>query len=122
MLHILRGVNNDLVAADAKCHKACHASYVKKKKAENQFQKEYGEGSSFHHQALKELVGEIKQDVEAGDAFEMPSLLTKYVLILKQNGVDGLSYTMQKLILRLQIVLFSIGLTTKNSGLVYNWN
>ena len=30
MLHILRGVNNDLIAAEAKYHKSCFASYVSK--------------------------------------------------------------------------------------------
>lgn len=53
MLHILRGVNNDLVAADAKYHKACHASYVKKKKAENQFQKRIWRGKLVLSSSIK---------------------------------------------------------------------
>lgn len=55
MLHILRGVNNDLVAADAKCHKACHASYVKKKKAENQFQKRIWRGKLVSSSSIKRI-------------------------------------------------------------------
>lgn len=30
MLHLLRGVNNELIAAEAKYHKSCFASYVSK--------------------------------------------------------------------------------------------
>ena len=95
----------------------------KRKKLKISFKKEYGEGSSFHHQALKELVGEIKQDLEAGDAFEMPSLLTKYVLILKQNGVDGLHelHDAEIDIETADRVVFH-WTHNKNSGLVYNWN
>ena len=31
MLHILNGVNGDLIAAEAKYHKNCFATYVSKK-------------------------------------------------------------------------------------------
>ena len=34
MLHILRGVNNDLVAVEAKYHKVCYATYMSNSKHE----------------------------------------------------------------------------------------
>ncbi len=52
MLHVLRGVNNDLIAAKAKYHKVCHSSYVAKKNIEHQTLKlEASEVSPYQEQA-----------------------------------------------------------------------
>jgi len=49
MLHVLRGFNNDLIVANAKYHKACHACYVGKRNFKIQNSKlEVGDVTSFY--------------------------------------------------------------------------
>ncbi|CAB4008539.1 Hypothetical predicted protein, partial [Paramuricea clavata] len=73
MLRVLMGVGNDLVAAEAKYHKTCFASYEDERK------------ESVYDQAFREM------------AYDMVSLLKKYAELLEERGVDGQKYTSQKL-------------------------
>ena len=63
MLHILREVNNNLVAAKAKYHKVYHACYVGKRNIEHQgskLQVNACEVSPCYEQAFKKMADEIK--------------------------------------------------------------
>ena len=48
MLHVLISVNNDLIAAEAKYHKTCFASYIS--------------NSNLKHMGFKEIAGEASYD------------------------------------------------------------
>ena len=80
---------------------------------------EVSDVNSFYERAFQELADEISEGVEAGKAYDMSSLLTRYISLLKEKGVDGQSYTKQLLnfFFRVisQIALFSISLKTKRS-------
>ncbi|KAL9967445.1 hypothetical protein ACROYT_G025667 [Oculina patagonica] len=66
MLHVLRGVNNDLVAAKAKYHKVCHSSYVAKKIIEHQTLKlEASEVSPYQEQARSFSLEDVVKDGES---------------------------------------------------------
>jgi len=101
MLLVLRGVNNDLVAAEAKYHKACYSSYVSKT---NLKFSAFTEGicENTYSAALHELDAEIRPHILAGKAFNMAFLLTRYKALLTEKGVVAESYTSQKLKLRLK--------------------
>ena len=45
MLHVLLSVNNDLIAAEAKYHKTCFASYISRSNLRHKSFKEIGEAS-----------------------------------------------------------------------------
>lgn len=59
---------------------------------------EVSDVNSFYERAFQELADEISEGVEAGKAYDMSSLLTRYISLLKEKGVDGQSYTKQLLI------------------------
>ena len=100
MLHCLLGVNNDLIAAEAKYHKDCLSSYVSKSNLKHQG---FDDGMSVHEAAFKELAQSIGHCIlEEGRAYDMSSLLLKYQDILKERGVDGASYTKHRLKERLK--------------------
>ena len=64
MLHVLREVNNDLIAAKAKYHKVYHACYVGKRNIEHQASKlevNVCEVSPCYEQAFKKMADEIKE-------------------------------------------------------------
>jgi len=75
MLQLLLGVNDDLMAAEAKYHKNCYSLYTAKKVRDDT-----GESSNKSHQenAFKQLVGELRLGLEQGRAYDMASLLIKY--------------------------------------------
>eukprot|EP00794_Sanderia_malayensis_P016394 gene16394-18032_t len=75
MLHTLISVNNDLIAAEAKYHKNCFASYVK-------------------------IAGEISEGLNQGKAYNMSSLLLKYHQRLSEKGIESESYSKQCMKLR----------------------
>ena len=74
MLHLLLGVNDDLMAAEAKYHKNCYSLYTAKKVRDDK-----GESSNeLHHEnAFKQLVEELRPGLEQGRAYDMVSLLIK---------------------------------------------
>ena len=97
MLHLLLGVNNDLMAAEAKYHKNCYSHYTAKKVRDDK-----GESSneSHHENAFKQLVEELRPGLEQGQAYDMVSLLIKYRDHLSEKGVPGDSYTSQRFLWR----------------------
>ena len=101
MLHILNGVNGDLIAAEAKYHKNCFATYVSKKSTLSLAKGEAG--NLPHESAFQELVIDLAAGIEQGRAYDMVSLLGKYRDILTQEGAaNPESYTTQNLKIRLQ--------------------
>ena len=101
MLHILRGVNNDLIAAEAKYHKSCFASYVSKSNLKLQTFREK-DGESLYHEAFQGLAESISDGIARGRAYDMVSLLSMYKGLLANKGINASSYTMQHLKKRLQ--------------------
>jgi len=87
MLHVLRSVNYDLIAAEGRYHKACHASSKEETK---------------HSEAFNELLTIITLEVKSRKAYDMNTLLTKYKELLQRKQVDGEGYTRRKLKSRLQ--------------------
>ena len=101
MLHILNGVNGDLIAMEAKYHKNCFATYVSKKSTLGLAKGEAVD--SPHERAFQELVIDLNTGIEQGRAYDMMSLLDKYRDILTQKGATNPeSYTTQNLKIRLQ--------------------
>lgn len=101
MLHILNGVNGDLIAMEAKYHKNCFATYVSKKSTLGLAKGEAVD--SPHERAFRELVIDLNVGIEQGRAYDMTSLLAKYRDILVQKGATNPdSYTTQNLKIRLQ--------------------
>jgi len=125
MLHILLGVNNDLVAAEGKYHKTCYASYVSKSNLKSRsFKEDEGKESAFD-QAFCELGLDIRNGLELGRAYDMSFLLNKYAGLLEKLGVDGQKYTKQKLKLRLKAhfgesIVFHQPYQKTNPELVYS--
>ena len=100
VLHVLRSVNYDLIAAEGRYHKACHASYVSKTNLK--YQGSYSKEETKHSKAFNELLTIITPEVKSGKAYDMNTLLTKYKELLQRKQVDGEGYTRQKLKSRLQ--------------------
>lgn len=98
MLHILRSVNYDLIAAEAVYHKACHASYVSK--ANLKYQSKQNESSpklNMYEEAFRELVDSVESNIMSGKAYDMNTLLNEYKSFLTEKGGQAESYTRQKL-------------------------
>ena len=93
-IHLLLGVNDDLMAAEVKYHKNCYSLYTAKKVREDK-----GESSnkSHHKNAFKQLVEELRPGLEQGRAYDIASLLIKYRDYLSEKGVPGDGYTSQRL-------------------------
>ncbi|KAK3729921.1 hypothetical protein QZH41_018079 [Actinostola sp. cb2023] len=124
ILHILRGVNNDLVAAEAKYHKSCFASYTSKSNLKHKTFKET-QDESLYSLAFKELASSIESGIDEGKAYDMSSLLSMYQNSLQSKGVNGDSYTRQRLKLRLQNhfaerIVFHQPFDKRNPELVYS--
>lgn len=93
--------NNDLIAAEAKYHKACYATYVSSSNIKFKAFRE-GKDEDAYATAFSELAAEITSDIKAGRAFTMGFLLTKYKALLQKTGLPAESYTSQRLKLRLK--------------------
>lgn len=65
MLHLLCGVNNDLIATEAKYHKNCFASYVSKSNLKHQSFREK-DGESLYDEAFQEFAERIKDGIAKG--------------------------------------------------------
>ena len=96
MLHVLGSVRNDLIAAEAKYHKACYSLYVLKKQPPPSDTIE-----SVYDSAFREIVDEVTIGMRAGKAYEMTPLAEKYRKIMKNKGVIT-GYSTQRLKARLQ--------------------
>ena len=125
MLRVLMGVSNDLVAAEAKYHKTCFASYVSKSNLRSQVFKDDEGKESVYGDAFREMAFEIGTGLESGMAYDMVSLLKKYIELLEERGVDGQKYTSQKLKLRMkshfgETIVFHQPYQRSRSELVYS--
>ena len=124
MLHILNGVNGDLIAAEAKYHKNCFATYVSKKSTSCLAKGEAVD--SPHERAFQELVIDLAAGIDQGRAYNMMSLLGKYRDILTEKGAaNPESYTTQNLKIRLQkhfstMIVFHQPADRSKSELVYS--
>ena len=85
MLRVLLSVNSDLIAAEAKYHKTCLASYINKSNLKHRVLSETNEGAS--DTVFKELAAEIKEGITQGRAYNMYSLLTAYREHLKAKEI-----------------------------------
>jgi len=65
ILHLLHGVNNELVAAEAKYHKSCFASYVSKSNLKHHAFREK-DGESLYDKAFRELAESISDGIARG--------------------------------------------------------
>ena len=102
MLRLLLGINMDLVASGAKYHKTCFASYVSKSNLKSRaFKDEAGQESAYDKSFL-EMAPELGKGLESGKAYDMSSLLKKYVGLLEKRGIYGSNYTNQKSKLRMK--------------------
>ena len=100
MLHALISVNHDLIAAEAKYHKTCFASYVSKSNLKHKSFKEK-EAETVYDTAFKEMTAEISEGIYQGKAYDMSLLLSKYRERLEDKGIKAESYSKQRLKLRL---------------------
>lgn len=98
MLHTMRSVN-DLIAAEAKYHKSCYASYTSKSNL--RFQVPRDKEETKHDEAFNDLISIIAPKIEAGNTYDMNNLLNMFKGSLQSKGVDCESYTRQKLKSRL---------------------
>ena len=96
MLRITGAVNNDLVAAEARYHKACHATYISKTNL-------YYEGrqETSYDIAFQKLTDYMSTDLDGGNAFEMSTVIGRYKDYLNEQQMSLNSYTTQRLKLRL---------------------
>ena len=101
MLHALHSVNNDLIAAEAKYHKACFASYVSRSNLKHQSFKE-NDGETVYDTAFKEMAAELTEGIAQGKAYDMTQLLSKYRELLDKKEVKAETYSKQHLKLRLK--------------------
>ena len=95
MLHILRNVNDDLVA-DAK-YKICFSLYIAKKGKSLGTDKD-----SQYETAFQELAEDLTPGIKQGKAYDMASLLTSFREILNRRGIGSESYTKQHLKSRIE--------------------
>ena len=101
MLRTTGAVSNDLVAAEARYHRACHASYISKANLQYAGFHE-GRQETCYDTAFKQLAEDISADLNGGKAFDMTILLDRYNHFLRGQGVAVDSYTTQRLKLRLK--------------------
>ena len=96
MLDVLRSVNYDLIAAEGKYHKACHASYVSKVNIKRvQCDTSTAVDNPFD-EAFNQLVKTITPEINNGKAYDMNNLLAMFKELEKLCNA-GESYMKQKL-------------------------
>ena len=97
ILRITGAVNNDLVAAEARYHKDCHATYISKTNLQYE-----GRQETSYDVAFQKLTEYMSADLDGGKAFEMSTVIGKYKDYLNEQHVTLESYTTQRLKLRLK--------------------
>lgn len=70
------GSVNDLIAAEAKYHKSCYASYTSK--SNWRFQVPRDKEETKHDEAFNDLISIIAPKIEAGNAYVMDNLLNMF--------------------------------------------
>ena len=101
LLSVLQTVNYDLIAAEGKYHKACHASYISKVNIKHKQRDASIIKESTFDEAFNRLVKTITPEVENGKAYDMNGLLVMFKREMEKLGNDSQSYTKQKLKVRL---------------------
>lgn len=124
LLQVTRGVNNDLIAAEASYHKTCHASYISKANLMSAAFHEGGQETTYDA-VFRELADQITMELQHGKAFETSALLIRYKAMLQEQGGMGESYTCQPLKLRLKKffgddIVFHQPHDQTKSGLLYS--
>ena len=93
LLCILNSVNYDLIAAEGRYHKSCHASYTSKvnikRKRESAAQRKDNTFDEAFHQQLEVITPEI----ESGKAYDMNVLLMMFRKEMEKMGNETDSYT-----------------------------
>lgn len=99
MLHVLRSINDDLIAAEAKYHKNCYSLYtaVSSKKATKESNKCASKAETEHEKSFRQLIDELKPGIEKGKAYDITGLTKRYRKILEEKGVASEVYTSQHL-------------------------
>ena len=90
-------VNNDLVAAEARYHKACHATYICKNNLHYEGRQERSCDVSF-----QKLAEYMSIDLDGGKAFEISTVIGIYKDYLNEQQMSLDSYTTRRLKLRLK--------------------
>lgn len=129
MLHILRSVNHDLIATEAKYHKNCYALYVaaSSKKAIKETREDAGKDETEHEKAFRQLLDELKPGLDEGKAYDITSLTERYREILDEKGIASEVYQSKRLKDRLknrfgETIVFHQQLGRAKPGLIYSSN
>ena len=97
ILRVTGAVNNDLVAAEARYHKACHATYISKNNLHYE-----GRQETSYDVAFKKPPEYMSIDLDGGQTFEMSTLIGRYNDYLNEQQMSLDSYTTRRLKLRLK--------------------
>ena len=92
VLRVTGAINNDLVAAEARSHKACHATYISKHNLHYDCRKE-----TSYDVAFQNLTEYMSTDLNGGKAFEMSTVIGRYNDYLNEQQMSLDSYTTQRL-------------------------
>lgn len=98
MLHLLRSINFDLIAAEVKYHSNCRSKYVSQRNIE----KTGITSDNIYEIAFQSLISEIDDNITAGKAYDMGNLIEIYHNKLRLEGfVTQINYSKHKLKMRL---------------------
>ena len=129
MLHVLRSVNHDLIATEAKYHKTCYALYVaaSSKKAIKETREDAGKDETEHEKAFRQLLDEIKPGLDEGKAYDITSLTERYRENLDEKGIASEVYQSKRLKDRLknrfgETIVFHQQLGRAKPELIYSSN
>ena len=95
ILRVTGAVNNDLVAAEARYHKTCHATYISNTIWIMSGGKKHL--MTFHSKSLPEY---MSIDLDGGKAFEISTVIGRYKGYLNEQQMYRDSYTTRRLKLR----------------------
>ena len=98
ILRVTGAVNNDLVAAEARYHKACHATYISK----NNLHYEGRQETSYDVAFQKKPPEYMSIDLDGGKVFEMSTVIGRYNDYLNEQQMYLDSYTTRRLKRRLK--------------------
>ena len=95
----ISAVNNDLVAAKVRYHKACHATYTCISKTNLNYK---GRQETSYDIAFQKLTEYMSTDLDGGNAFEMSTVIGRYKDYLNEQQMSLDSYTTQRLKLQVK--------------------
>ena len=103
ILRVTGAVNNDLVAAEARYHKACHATYTQYLYISNyNLNYEGRQETSYDVSFQKNLPEYMSIDLDGGKAFEISTVIGRYKDYLNEQQMYLHSYTIRRLKLRIK--------------------